>query len=73
MAGEISMMFTMAFAMRTMRSGIGSSLYCQEIPIQVGLVSQIEALLADIEHFIFRTMNCGQVELDKQSLFIHIT
>jgi hypothetical protein len=38
MVDEISMMFTMAFAMRTMWGGIGSGLYCQEIPIQIGLM-----------------------------------
>ena len=58
-------MSTVLFAMPgAMGRGVGSCLNRQEILIQIGLMGQLQALLADIEHLVLRTMNGGKIELD---------
>lgn len=58
---------------RAVGRGIGSSLDSQEILIDISLMCQIKALLADIKHFIFGAVNSSQIELDRYSLFLNKT
>jgi len=58
---------------RAVGRGIGSRLDRQEILIDIGLMGQVQALLADIEHFILGAVNSSQIELDRYSLFLNKT
>lgn len=45
----------------------------QEIPVEIGLVSQVEAFLADVEQLVLRAMDGCEIELDGDRLLIHKT
>jgi hypothetical protein len=50
---------------------IGPCLNCQEVSIEVSLMGQIQALLADLKVLILGSVDGGQVELDRHSLLIY--
>jgi len=53
------------------RCSIGPCLDCQEIPVEIGLMGQIQALLADLEVLVLWAVNGGQIELNRHSLLIY--
>ena len=53
--------------------GIGSRLNRQEIFIEIGLMCQIQALLADIEHFVFGAFKSSQIEFDRYRFLLNKT
>ena len=66
-------MRSMRIPVRAVGRSTGSRLCCQEILIEIGLMCQIQALLADIEHFILGAVNSSQIELDRNSLLLNKT
>ena len=56
-----------------MGRGIGSRLDSQEILIDISLMCQVQALLAQIKHFILGAVNSSQIELDRYSLLLNKT
>jgi len=63
----------MRIPVRAVRRSTGSRLRCQEILIEISLMCQIQALLADFEHFILRAVNSSQIELDRYRLLLNKT
>lgn len=63
----------MRIPVRSMGRGIGSRLDSQEILIDIGLMCQIQAILADIEHFILWAVNSSQIELDRKRFLLNKT
>lgn len=66
-------MRSMRIPMRAVRRSTGSRFGCQEIFIEIGLMCQIQALLAHIEHFILGAVNSSQIELDRYRLLLNKT
>ncbi len=66
-------MRSMRIPVRAVGRSTGSRLCCQEILIEIGLMCQIQALLADIEHFILGAVNSSQIELDRNRFLINKT
>jgi hypothetical protein len=66
-------MRSMRIPVRAVGRSIGASLDSQEIFIKISLMCQIQALLADIEHFILWAVNSSQIELDRYSLLLNKT
>jgi len=66
-------MRTMRIPVCAMGRSIGSRLDSQEILIDISLMGQIQALLAQIEHFILGAVNSSQIELDRYSLLLNKT
>ncbi len=60
-------------SMCAMGHSIGSRLDSQEILIEMSLMCQIKALLADTEHFIRWAVDSSQIELDRYSLLLNKT
>ena len=63
----------MRIPVRAMGRSIGSRLDSQEILIDISLMGQIQALLAQIEHFILGAVDSSQIELDGYSLLLNKT
>lgn len=66
-------MRSMRISVRAVGRSIGSRLDGQEILIDIGLMGQIQALLADIEHFILGAVNSSQIELDRNRFLLNKT
>jgi len=66
-------MRSMRIPVRAVGRSIGSRLDSQEILIDVSLMCQIQALLAQIEHFILGAVNSSQIELDRYGLLLNKT
>jgi len=66
-------MRSMRIPVRAVGRSTGSRLCCQEILIEIGLMCQIQALLADIEHFILGAVNSSQIELDRNRFLLNKT
>ncbi len=45
----------------------------QEIPVEISLMSQIEAFLANVEHLVLRAVDGCEIELDRDRLLVHKT
>lgn len=58
---------------RSVRRSSGPCLDSEKILIEIGLMCQVEALLANIERFILRSMDSGQIELDWDRLLLNKT
>ena len=67
------MMRSMRISVRTRWRSIGSRFDCQEVFIEICLMCQIQALLADIEHFVLGAFKSGQIELDLDRLLLNKT
>lgn len=67
----------MGTVLRAVRSSVGRCV-CpgfdrQEIPVEICLMSQIEAFLADVEQLVLRAVDGCEIELDGDRLLIHKT
>ena len=66
-------MRSMRIPVRAVRRRIGPSLDSQEILIDIGLMCQVQTLLAQIKHFILGAVNSSQIELERDSLLLNKT
>jgi hypothetical protein len=56
----------------SMRRSVGPGLNHQEILVQIGLMGQVQAFLADVEHLILGAVNCCHVNFNGHGLLLHI-
>jgi hypothetical protein len=66
-------MRSMRIPVRAVGRSIGSRFNRQEIFIEIGLMCQIQALLADIEHFVFGAFKSSQIEFDRYRFLLNKT
>ncbi len=54
----------------SVRRGVASGFDLQEILVKIGLMGQVQAFLADIEHLVFGSVNCRHVKFNWHSLLL---
>ena len=69
----VSVMRSMRIPVRAVWRSSGPRLGCQEVLIDIGLMCQVQALLANMKYLILGAVDSGQIELDWDSLLLNKT